>query len=75
MSKIYDLGKIRAEEYERLAKRKAELEQLMHICLITVNSIVNINDLKRMEFSLMVESYLKVWKTELEYVNMKLNKK
>jgi hypothetical protein len=74
MVEIFDLGKARAAEFERLMKRKADLEQLVHCCLVTTNSIVGIVDLKRMEFSQVVESYRKEWKRELELINQKLSK-
>lgn len=75
MTEIIDLGKKRADEFEKLSKRKAELERLVHVCIVSINSIVDINDLKRMEFSRTIESYLKDWKRELDSVNLKLNKK
>jgi hypothetical protein len=74
MTKIYDIGKAKADEYEKLAKRKAELEQLTHCCLVTTNSIINIVDIKRMEFSNIIEAYRKDWQYELDRINLKLGK-
>lgn len=75
MAEIYDLGKARADEFERLIKRKADLEQLIHCCLVTNNSILNILEFKRMEFSKMVDTYRSDWQKELDGIKFKLGKK
>ena len=74
MVEIFDLGKRRADDFERLMKRRSELERMIHNCLVMMNSTIDIIDLKRMEFSRMVESYLKDWRKELESINIKLAK-
>jgi len=72
MNKIIDFQEIRAKEFEKLSKRKKDLELLVHVCEITVQSIIQIEDNDRFYFSNIVKKYLNKWKRELESLNFKL---
>ena len=72
MSEIVSLDGFRAKEFEKLRKRKKDLEDLVHVCTVTYNAIIQIDDMDRFCFSSMVNRYLFKWKKELERVNFKL---
>lgn len=72
MSEIINFSELQAKEFEKLSKRKKDLELLVQVCEITYNSIIQIEDIDRFCFSSMVNRYLIKWKRELERINFKL---
>ena len=72
MTEIIDFSELQAKEFEKLTKRKKDLELLVQVCEITYNSIIQIEDIDRFCFSSMVNRYLNKWKRELERINFKL---
>ena len=72
MTEIIIFSEIQAKEIEKLSKRKKDLELLVHVCEITYNSIIQIEDIDRFCFSAYLNKLLTKWKRELERVNFKL---
>ena len=72
MDNLIDFAEIQAKEFEKLTKRKKDLELLVHVCEVTYNSIIQIEDIDRFCFSSMVNRYLTKWKSELSRVNSRL---
>lgn len=73
MTKIIDISELRAKDYEAKAKRLHELERLVHICMVTTQSILDIQSPDRFLFSGIVEKYKNAWEKELEILKNKIN--
>ena len=69
---IIDLSKIRSEEYQKLQKRKSDLERLIFACEITYKSLLDIEDIDRFCFTSMINQYKSKWEKELARINAKL---
>lgn len=72
MVNLIDIQDLRVKEFEKLSKRKKDLELLVHVCTITYNSIIQIDDIDRFCFSSLLNRYLNKWQNELNRINLKL---
>ena len=73
MNEIIGIGVLRAKDFETKSKRIKELERLVHITTVTINSILDIQSPDRFLFSGIVEKYKKSWERELEILKSKIN--
>lgn len=71
---ILDFGELQAKEFQRKMKRIDELNRLIHCCLVTTNSIVDIQDQKRIMFSSILEKYRISWQEELKELKNKMSR-
>lgn len=70
---LVDFAKERARQYELRRKRLTELERMIHCCEITINSLIDIQDPQRMQFSNMVEKYKNLWKYEMDSIRKRFS--